>query len=420
MTGEHRHPQTPASTGKSKPGLLRAAILVCAALFAKTAGAALVPSADGLTVYDTDRHVYWLANADLAASEKFGVSGINPDGSMTFATALAWVNAVNAAGYLGHANWTLPTTSPSDLTCNALGPNGRFGFGCMNSAMGSLYYRSLGFSYPDTTVTIPDYLTGQFMNFQPYLYWSDTANPDSSKGFFTFSFNTGWQGSNVNRHYMYVLPMIAGKLPGIYYPTGVGGLEVSADGQTVYDPNPAGGVTWLADANLPLTQTFGAQGVNNDGSPYIDVDGSMAHDTAETWIIGMNTYDGGTYTGWLGRTDWVLPPTIDPDPSCTISFSCTGSPMGALFYDQLGLSPGQPVVPTADTQTGPFNNLQPYLYWSCGIPDTQPPCQVAPPAPGFEWSFSFGNGFQGTDLTANNLYVMIYWPERIFADGFDP
>ncbi len=31
------------------------------------------------------------------------------------------------------------------------------------------------------------------------------------------------------------------------------------------------------------------------------------------------------------------------------------------------------------------------------------------PAPNFEWSFSFGNGFLGTDLLANDLYVTAYF-----------
>ena len=51
---------------------------------------------DGQLVYDTDAvdlkadgstgttGVYWLANANLAATQTFGVKGINPDGSMTW------------------------------------------------------------------------------------------------------------------------------------------------------------------------------------------------------------------------------------------------------------------------------------------------------------------------------------------------
>ena len=36
-------------------------------------------------------------------------------------------------------------------------------------------------------------------------------------------------------------------------------------------------------------------------------------------------------------------------------------------------------------------------------------CQSAAPSPGFEWSFSFGNGFLGTDLLENDLYVSAYF-----------
>jgi hypothetical protein len=32
------------------------------------------------------------------------------------------------------------------------------------------------------------------------------------------------------------------------------------------------------------------------------------------------------------------------------------------------------------------------------------------PADGFAWNFSFGNGFQGTNLVGNNLFVMVYYP----------
>lgn len=409
--------------------IARIAFLVSAStsslLAAPAADAALIPSADGLTVYDTTLRVTWLANANLAATQKFGTSNINPDGSMNFSTALQWVEALNAmnggAGYLGHNNWTMPRTPVLDSTCRANGPNGDFGFNCTHSAMGSLYNVSLALNYPDSAVSIPDYIVGPFTDFQPYLYWSATANPDSSKGYRTFSFDTGWEGSNVNKHYMYVLPMIPGKLPGTYYPTGVSDLQISADGRTVYDPiPPPAGVTWLADANLAKSQNFGIVGTNGDGTALINPDGSMANDTAQTlWIPAMNAYIGPDGVGWLGQTAWQLPPTADPDSSCNASFDCTGSPMGELFYSQLGLSAGVAVVPTPDTDVGPFHNIQPYLYWSCGEPDTNPPCQAAPPAPGYEWSFSFGNGFEGTDLIGNDLYVMVYSPDGIFADGFE-
>ncbi len=31
-------------------------------------------------------------------------------------------------------------------------------------------------------------------------------------------------------------------------------------------------------------------------------------------------------------------------------------------------------------------------------------------AAGLQWSFSFGNGFLGTDLVGNDLYAMVYYP----------
>jgi hypothetical protein len=86
--------------------------------------------------------------------------------------------------------------------------------------------------------------------------------------------------------------------------------------------------------------------------------------------------------------------------------------MGELYYGQLGLSQGTPVVPTPEIRVGPFNHVQPYLYWSCGAPVTNPPCQTPTPHVSTqEWSFSFGNGFQGTDLQVNDLYVMVYFPQ---------
>jgi uncharacterized protein (TIGR03437 family) len=73
------------------------------------------------------------------------------------------------------------------------------------------------------------------------------------------------------------------------------------------------------------------------------------------------------------------------------------------------LSPGAPVAATPNIAVGPFNNMQPYLYWACQGATIQGACQTAGPATGFEWSFSFGNGFEGTNVLANDLYVTAYF-----------
>lgn len=417
--------------------------------------ATLIPNPDGKTVYDTVLKVNWLANANLAGTPAnlagtpdptFGVANITQGGSMNYQTALNWVDALNlyhdpgyeSIGYLGHNDWSLPTTPTYplalDLSCSSknLRGGGSFGYGCLNSDLGSLYNStsSLHLQHPDTAIPISNNPVGHFSNFQPYLYWTDTPVPPPTKGFHTFSFNTGWAGSNVDKHYMYVLPMIPGNPFGI--PANGTGLQVSAGGKTVYDPEAvydlttgAKGVTWLADANLAKTMKFGAQCTKPSGVKCINPDGSMTHKTAKTkWISGMNLYNDPGYNtpGYLGQSLWQLPPdpvpppSVPPIPPCG-RFGCTDTPLGRLYYIQLGLSAtvptpnGIPVVPTPNINVGPFNHIQPYLYWSCSAPYTQPRCQNPPPVAKFEWSFSFGNGFQGTDLQVNYLYVMVYFPQ---------
>ena len=200
--------------------------------------------------------------------------------------------------------------------------------------------------------------------------------------------------------------MIQGKISGTPSATGTR-LQVNPGGQTVFDP--VTNVTWLANANLAATNAFGLPTCKNQGSPdpCVNADGAMNWTSASQFVTNMNTYDG---TGYLGQTHWVLP-TVDP--GCDASYLCAdaagGNPFGELFYDQLGLSPGTPVVATPNIAVGPFNDIQPYLYWSCQGSTIQGGCQTAGPAPNFEWSFSFGNGFEGTDVLANDLYVTAYF-----------
>jgi len=365
---------------------------------AAPAAAPLVASDDGQTVYDATLGVTWLADANLPAKQTFGVATINKSGSMDYATALKWVAAMNSAGYLGHGDWQLPSTPVEDQTCARTGANGEsFGFNCSGSTLGSLYYASLGLHQPNTAVPLPANRVGPFTDFQPYLYWSASAPADPKQGFVSFSFNSGFQGANVVLNYLYVLPMIKGKLPGTPAATG-SALQVNPDGKTVYDP--VAQVTWLADANLAAKQTFGVTGINPDGA--------MAHDAAVQWIAAINK------AAYLGQTTWQMPDTVGPDPTCSLKgitgFNCTASPMGELFYKQLGLHPGDSVVAVPDTKVGPFHNLQPYLYWACEAEIPTSPCQPNGPAENFEWNFSFGNGFQGTNLITNNLYVIVYYP----------
>jgi uncharacterized protein (TIGR03437 family) len=396
----------------------RVGALVVWVLLPLPVSAALMLSSDGLTVYDNVNNISWLANANLAATNRFGLAVckgagsqpcVYPSGVMQYQGATAWVAAMNAANYLGHSNWQLPTTPITDSGCGKVGPqNNSFAFGCTLNALGSLYYNGLALKAPNTAVPIPANTAGPFSNFQPYLYWSQTigGNPNDACyanmgcGNATLSFNTGFQGANTVDNFLYVLPMIAGKIAGTPAATGTG-LEVNPGGQTVYDP--VTNVTWLANANLAASNAFGLPSCTSPTTPAVCVnrDGAMTLGAAAQFIANMNA------AAYLGQTNWELPPT---GQSCT-GYNCSAAddPMTELFYSQLGFSEGTPVVATPDITVGPFNNIQPYLYWSCEAPTIQDPCQSTGPATGFEWTFSFGNGFLGTDIVGNEFYVTAYY-----------
>jgi hypothetical protein len=360
----------------------------------------LIPN--GQTVYDVVNHVTWLADADLPAQQRFGIplcdaSGaepcVNGSGSMKYASASAWVAAMNAANYLGHSNWQLPTTPYTDPSCAAKAPPGNnFGFGCHANALGYLYYTALGFQAPNTAVPIPPNRVGPFRNFQPELYWSDSLTTGNITD---FSFATGSQDGGTGDDFLYVLPMIQGKLPGTPPAHGMG-LQINPDGQTIYDPMTQ--VTWLADANLAASNTLGLPRCQSPDTPTdcVAQDGSMRDATANVFIENMNAYDHGA--GYLGQTNWKLPNVSATCPT----YGCSGmdNPMGTLYYIQFGLSAGTPVVEAPDIAVGPFFHLWPYPYWSCQALTIQgaiqSTCGAGPNPPLAQWSFSFGDGYLGT------------------------
>ncbi|HLW76356.1 MAG TPA: hypothetical protein VKS01_05210 [Bryobacteraceae bacterium] len=367
----------------------------------------LTLSADGLTIYDSANNITWLADGNLAASNRFGLpvcAGsnsqpcVNASGSMNYPSAAAWVAAMNAASYLGNSDWQVPTTPITDRGCTKVGPNGgSFGYGCTASAFGSLYYNGLRINAPNTAVPIPSNSLGPFNNVQPYLYWSQTSMGSSGNG--AFSFDTGWQGANTLTHVMYLWPMIPGKLAGT--PAAGNGLEVNPGGATVYDPQS--NVTWVANANLAASNSMGLPPCQSATSPSIcvNLDGGLNLDSANQFIANMNS------TGYLGQKNWQTPAV---DANCS-GFNCGGnaSPMGELFYKQFGLSAGAAAVATPNIAVGPFHNIQPYLYWTCQGAAIQNACEAAGPVANQEWSFSFGNGFEGTDILPNELFVTAYF-----------
>jgi len=150
-------------------------------------------------------------------------------------------------------------------------------------------------------------------------------------------------------------------------------------GAAVYDSDF--NITWLADANYTDTSGYLSGGMN-------------AWSQANTWAAGLMV-DG------IGG--WRLPTTVQPDASCSDQnagtswgFSCTGSELGHLFYDELGGVAGQSIVTTHNSYYDLFSNIQSDAYWSL---------TEAVPDPGFAWGFDTSNGYQYAYNEANTYYA---------------
>jgi hypothetical protein len=179
----------------------------------------LVPIDNGQIIHDTRLGINWLADANLAEHHTFHITqginpnpkdstilNINPDGSMKYKTAVAWIKAMNARNYLGHSNWRLPMATDTRATYYITGDG--IGDEFQGSEMGELYYTELG-ATAGSTILRPPSTQGPFNHFQPYLYWSGTPgdlNPNG-QGYITFSFGNGFQGANFNKDQMYVIPV---------------------------------------------------------------------------------------------------------------------------------------------------------------------------------------------------------------------
>jgi hypothetical protein len=388
-------------------------------------------------VYDANNKVYWLADANFAASpegrkiqEESGVTGIGPNGAMDYPTAQKWVQALNAydhgSGWLGHHNWRLPASPMKDPTCGALGPQGAsFGALCEENALGKLYYTGLNLTFPDNVVANFGAAVVPFQNLQLAYYW--TAASGGLNGKRVFSFVSGMaDATTTNDSYYYVLPMVPQKFGPIggaapSCPTRsalVLYTEGPAANQAVYDCNT--GNSWSANANLAAVDPFGVTGNVPGGieerrpyprpprpiritGPQI-VGGAMLWQTVAQWINGMNAFNRGI--GYLGSNHWQMP---------------DGPPDLRMLYRNLKLDDSGDARLMADGSVGPFRNLQPFFYWEECVPDrkgsgaTSADCAAGNAPPGaaggrMNYDFTFGYGIQSTDLGALKYFVMVYYP----------
>jgi len=204
--------------------LQKLSLIAASLLAANMAQAALHDQGNGM-IYDDVLNITWQQNANLAASNTFGVSGINADGTMSWNTAQSWIAAMNAANYLGYHDWRLPKLTPVNgvafdynVNPNALTPDinaydgsADFGFHTAgtNSELGNLFYATLGNPGVCSTIgqptgcengmTVPLSNVGPFQNLAPVGFWIGTPSPwDRGDGAeaWVFHFRDGGQDPN--------------------------------------------------------------------------------------------------------------------------------------------------------------------------------------------------------------------------------
>ena len=159
--------------------------------------AALFTQASGDIVYDQERNVSWLANANLAITNQVGVSGIT-DGKMSWDTANLWIAAMNnydsGTGWLGFTDWRLPNTTVPDGTC--ADPVDALGFNCTGSELGHLFYEELGGTANQSITTSTDPDLALFSNIGTDAhYWSSTPYIVLNDHHYAFPFGRGDQGA---------------------------------------------------------------------------------------------------------------------------------------------------------------------------------------------------------------------------------
>lgn len=161
-------------------------ILLCIAGSSQAALLGRAPTTPGGTdyqaYYDTVLDMTWLTNANLSATNTFGVSAIcadplpvgcpQPPGAMDWNVAQDWVTAMNAANYLGVNNWRLPNMDRNGdgivINCLNVSP----GILCRDNELGFMRWRN----------NISTAAPGPFTNIANYFgygyYWSGTEYVD--------------------------------------------------------------------------------------------------------------------------------------------------------------------------------------------------------------------------------------------------
>ena len=262
--------------------------------FAAWAQAELVDNHDGtITQIRKDgSRLMWMQDANYAKT-----SGFDPDGLVSWVTAVNWTSSVNFAG---HTGWRLPRAAENTA--------GSAGYSS-NSEMGDLYYNELG----NTAGNFAN--GGPFFNIMDYWYWTNTLfeNPTAAM---VFSFRDVPNSATNEAGYQANGDINDSNGTFVWLVRDVGPPR-KAD-VTVWRPGSGTWYTLPSDSSGSYTST--KWGIEGDKLVPADYDGDGKSDVAVwrpgngTWYIRRSSA-AGTYTttAWGINGDVPVPGDYDND-----------------------------------------------------------------------------------------------------------
>lgn len=117
-------------------------------------------------------------------------------------------------------------------------------------------------------------------------------------------------------------------------------------------------ITWLQDANLAESNTFGVSGIQEDGK--------MSWDTANDWITAMND------DNYLGYSDWRLPQVL-PVNGSSYGYSRAYDGSSDEGYNISALDSAYPESTASEMAYMYYNNLGNLGYYPLDFPDSSAP-----------------------------------------------
>jgi len=244
----------------------------------------------GQAVYDIDRGFTVTADANLPLTHRFGVSGINADGSMTWVTAQSWIDALNASNYLGFNDWRLPSGRADGGNYCTQMPE------CSNGELYHLWLELGGSSVGAgdiTGSTDPDLaLFFNFPNEYYKFYWEGTLNTRGRAWAYSFGQTSGTRHRVYDRAkagFIFVWPVRDGDVV----------LETAGD-SGFHNPQDDSEYSWLAQSGVDGFQ------VSRSSEARFDFDCS-SWQTPSLMIHDADTPAAGTVLFYLNRPQ-------SPDP----------------------------------------------------------------------------------------------------------